>query len=142
MLTARIEERRGQLVGALIVRDADEIFAITSAGVVIRMSVQPLRYLSRATSGVKLVALDRGSSVVAVALNGEAAADQVTAAAAGESAGQDDTAQTGVQDGPILPPSGQDGAMAVEGSGDGQGEGVPGFAAPVSEQGDDQEDPA
>ena len=67
------------LVGALIVKDADEIFAITSAGVVIRMSVAPLRYLSRATSGVKLVQLDNGTTVVAVAHNGEAAADVETA---------------------------------------------------------------
>jgi DNA gyrase subunit A len=78
VLTARIEERRGQLVGALIVQDADEIFCITSAGVVIRMSVQPLRYLSRATGGVKLVTLDPGATVVAVAHNGEAAADTAT----------------------------------------------------------------
>jgi DNA gyrase subunit A len=78
VLTARIEERRGQLVGALIVQDADEIFCITSAGVVIRMSVQPLRYLSRATGGVKLVTLDAGATVVAVAHNGEAAADTAT----------------------------------------------------------------
>ena len=78
VLTARIEEKRGQLVGALIVQDADEIFCITSAGVVIRMSVEPLRYLSRATGGVKLVALDAGATVVAVAHNGEAAADDAT----------------------------------------------------------------
>ena len=84
VLTARIEEKRGTLVGALIVSDADEIFAITSAGVVIRMSVQPLRYLSRATSGVKLVALDAGSTVVAVAHNGEAAADVATDEEPGE----------------------------------------------------------
>ena len=78
VLTARIEEKRGELVGALIVQDADEIFCITSSGVVIRMSVQPLRYLSRPTGGVKLVALDAGATVVAVAHNGEAAADAVT----------------------------------------------------------------
>jgi DNA gyrase subunit A len=75
VLTAKMPEGRGQLVGALIVRDADEIFAITSTGVVIRMSVQPLRYLSRPTSGVKLVSLAAGATVVAVAHNGEAAAE-------------------------------------------------------------------
>ena len=75
VLTAKMPEGRGQLVGALIVRDADEIFAITSSGVVIRMSVQPLRYLSRATGGVKLVSLTAGATVVAVAHNGEAAAE-------------------------------------------------------------------
>jgi hypothetical protein len=75
VLTARIEEKRGELVGALIVGEGDEIFAITSAGVVIRMSVSSLRYLSRPTGGVKLVQLDAGASVVAVAHNGEAEAD-------------------------------------------------------------------
>ena len=37
--------------------------------------MEPLRYLSRPTGGVKLVSLDKGASVVAVAHNGEAAAD-------------------------------------------------------------------
>jgi DNA gyrase subunit A len=92
VLTARIEEKRGQLVGALIVQDADEIFCITSTGVVIRMSVEPLRYLSRATGGVKLVSLDAGATVVAVAHNGEAAADTAT-----EDEG-DEAADTGVVD--------------------------------------------
>ena len=76
VLTAKMPEGRGQLVGALIVQDTDEIFAITSTGVVIRMPVQPLRFLSRPTGGVKLVALTNGATVVAVAHNGEAAADE------------------------------------------------------------------
>jgi DNA gyrase subunit A len=75
VLTAKMPEGRGQLVGALIVSDADEIFAITSTGVVIRMSVQPLRYLSRPTAGVKLVSLGAGAPVVGVAHNGEASAE-------------------------------------------------------------------
>ena len=75
VLTAKMPEGRGQLVGALIVQDADEIFAITSTGVVIRMSVESLRYLSRPTAGVKLVSLATGATVVAVAHNGEAAAE-------------------------------------------------------------------
>ena len=105
VLTARIEEKRGQLVGALIVKDADEIFAITSAGVVIRMSVEPLRYLSRATGGVTLVKLDPSSSVVAVAHNGEAAADVATGEFdAGVDAGL--TGQTG--------PTGHDGQTEDE----------------------------
>jgi DNA gyrase subunit A len=69
--TAKIVEARGELVGAMVVGPGDEVFAITSAGVVIRMSVEPLRYLSRATMGVKLISLDAGATVVAVAHNGE-----------------------------------------------------------------------
>ena len=72
MLTARIEERRGSLVGALVVRDGDELFAITSSGVIIRFATAGLRYLSRATGGVKLMSLAGGDSIVAVARNREA----------------------------------------------------------------------
>ena len=72
VLTARIEERRGSLVGALVVRDGDELFAITSSGVIIRFSTTGLRFLSRPTGGVKLMALAAGDTIVAVARNREA----------------------------------------------------------------------
>ena len=74
VLTARLEERRGQLVGALIVGEGDELFAVTSAGTVIRLAVSGLRHLSRTTMGVKLIALEPGATVVSVARNGEAPA--------------------------------------------------------------------
>ena len=72
VLTARIEERRGSLVGALVVSDGDELFAITSTGVIIRFSTTGLRFLSRPTGGVKLMALGDGDTIVAVARNREA----------------------------------------------------------------------
>ncbi len=75
VLTARVVAKRGKLVGALVVKPEDELFAITSTGVVIRMSVKPLRHLSRATMGVKLINLDAGASVVAVARNAEDTAE-------------------------------------------------------------------
>ncbi len=85
VLTARIEERRGQLVAALIVEDSDELYAITSAGVVIRMSIDSLRFLSRPTGGVKLISLDAGSTVVAVARSGDGS-DAGAEVASGETA--------------------------------------------------------
>ena len=72
VLTARIEERRGSLVAALVVEEGDELFAVTSTGVVIRFAVSGLRYLSRPTGGVKLMALGSGDTIVAVARNREA----------------------------------------------------------------------
>jgi DNA gyrase subunit A len=80
VLTARLVAKRGKLVGALVVQPEDEIFAITSSGVVIRMSVKPLRHLSRATMGVKLINLDPGATVVAVARNAERDEDEETQA--------------------------------------------------------------
>ncbi len=99
VLTAKIEEKRGQLVAALIVDERDELFAITSAGVVIRMGIDDLRFLSRATGGVRLVALDSGTSVVAVARNSENTDDDVDADDAINDAdsGADSEADSGAQ---------------------------------------------
>ncbi len=73
VLTAKLEERRGSLVGAMVVGPDDELFAITSGGVVIRVSVAPVRPTSRTTMGVKLISLAAGTTVAAVAHNGESA---------------------------------------------------------------------
>jgi DNA gyrase subunit A len=75
ILTAKFPEARGRLVGAMVVREADEVYAITSAGVVIRIAVEPIRLAGRGTQGVKLMQLDNGSTIAAVAHNGEAAAE-------------------------------------------------------------------
>ncbi len=71
VLTARIVEKRGQLIGALIVMPDEEIFAITSAGVVNRQRVDGIRRAQRSTMGVKLINLDSGTTLVAVARNVE-----------------------------------------------------------------------
>ena len=83
VLTAAIAEKRGQLVGALVVRETDEVFAVTSSGVVIRVPVEGLRLLSRATGGVRLIAVEAGATVVSVARNGEAEAQVEEALEAG-----------------------------------------------------------
>ncbi|MCA1822870.1 MAG: DNA gyrase subunit A, partial [Frankia sp.] len=75
VLTAKIVAKRGSLVGALIVRPDEDLFAITSAGVVIRTSAKTLRRSQRSTMGVKLINLDAGTSVVAIARDVEDADD-------------------------------------------------------------------
>jgi DNA gyrase subunit A len=72
VLTARIVEARGELVGALMVRPEDEVFAITSAGGVIRTSAAEIKLSGRQTMGVHLVNLAAGQSLVAMARNAEA----------------------------------------------------------------------
>ena len=57
--TAKIIEARGPLVGALVVQDDDEVFAITSGGGVIRTRVDEVRRTGRDTMGVRLVASRR-----------------------------------------------------------------------------------
>jgi DNA gyrase subunit A len=71
VLTARIVEARGELVGALMVRPEDEVFAITSAGGVIRTAAAEIKQSGRQTMGVRLVNLASGQSLVAIARNEE-----------------------------------------------------------------------
>jgi DNA gyrase subunit A len=71
VVTARIVEARGELVGALMVSPEDEVFAITSAGGVIRTSSAEIKLSGRQTMGVRLVNLAPGQSLVAIARNEE-----------------------------------------------------------------------
>ena len=74
VLTARIVENRGELVGALMVRPEDEVFAITSAGGVIRTAAAEIKQSGRQTMGVRLMNLADGQSLVAIARNAESPA--------------------------------------------------------------------
>ena len=71
VVTARIVETRGRLVGALMVHPDDEIFAITSAGGVIRTRAGEIKRSGRQTMGVRLMNLASGDSVVGLARNAE-----------------------------------------------------------------------
>jgi DNA gyrase subunit A len=71
VITARIVEDRGGLVGALMVRPDDEVYAITSAGGVIRTRAGEVKQSGRQTMGVRLMNLAPGTSVVALARNAE-----------------------------------------------------------------------
>src|ERR1039458_845815 len=75
VLTARIVDSRGELVGALLVHPDDEGFAITSSGGVIRTSAAEVKLSGRQTMGVRLMNLASGDSVVAIARNAEALGD-------------------------------------------------------------------
>ncbi|SBT49787.1 DNA gyrase subunit A [Micromonospora auratinigra] len=72
VLTAKITERRGGLVGATVISPDDELFAITSNGGVIRTPVKPVRRTrDRNTMGVKLMDLPDGVTIVAIARNAD-----------------------------------------------------------------------
>ena len=80
VVTARIVEARGELIGALMVHPEDEVFAITSAGGVIRTAAAEIKISGRQTMGVRLVNLGEGQSLVAIARNAEAAAPEAVVA--------------------------------------------------------------
>jgi DNA gyrase subunit A len=90
VITAQITEGRGVLVGALLVGSDDEVFAITSAGGVIRTRASEVRQSGRVTMGVRLMNLAPGDSVVALARNAESAeADAVEDVEAAENPGNE-----------------------------------------------------
>jgi DNA gyrase subunit A len=74
---ARTTDSRGELVGAQIVTEGDQLFAITSNGGVIRTTItrEDPRRTGRDTMGVRLIHLAEGDSVVAIARNAEALDD-------------------------------------------------------------------
>jgi DNA gyrase subunit A len=71
VLTIQYDKRRGTLVGALIVDDDTELYAITSGGGVIRTAARQVRKAGRQTKGVRLMNLGEGDTLVAVARNAE-----------------------------------------------------------------------
>lgn len=73
VLTAKVVEARGEIVGAMTVDpEEDELFAITSNGGVIRTGVDEIKQSGRTTMGVRLMNLEKGNKIVAVARNAEA----------------------------------------------------------------------
>ena len=73
----KLPEERGELVGAMVCSDTDQIFAIASNGVVIRTRVDEIRASGRDTMGVRMMRLGEDTSVVAVARGGDADDDEV-----------------------------------------------------------------
>ncbi|MDT5360495.1 MAG: gyrase subunit [Mycobacterium sp.] len=71
ILTIQYDRRRGTLVGALIVDDDTELYAITSGGGVIRTRARQVRKAGRQTKGVRLINLGEGDTLVAVARNAD-----------------------------------------------------------------------
>ncbi|HET7666563.1 MAG TPA: intein-containing DNA gyrase subunit A [Mycobacterium sp.] len=71
VLTIQFDKRRGTLVGALIVDDDTELYAITSGGGVIRTAARQVRKAGRQTKGVRLMNLGEGDTLVAIARNAE-----------------------------------------------------------------------
>ena len=71
VLTIAHDRRRGELIGALIVDLDTELYAITSGGGVIRTAAKQVRKAGRQTKGVRLMNIDEGTTVIAIARNAD-----------------------------------------------------------------------
>jgi DNA gyrase subunit A len=65
--TISITDKTGNLVSIKNVTDEDDLMIINKSGIAIRMSVEDLRVMGRATQGVKLINLKGSDSIAAVA---------------------------------------------------------------------------
>ena len=65
--TISITEKTGDLVSIKNVTDEDDLMIINKSGIAIRMAVEDLRVMGRATQGVKLINIKGSDSIAAVA---------------------------------------------------------------------------
>ena len=65
--TISITEKTGGLVAIKNVSDSDDLMIINKSGIAIRMSVEDLRVMGRATQGVKLINIKENDGIAAVA---------------------------------------------------------------------------
>ena len=65
--TISITEKTGKLVTIQSVSDNDDLMIINKSGIAIRMQVEDLRVMGRATQGVKAISIKEGDSIAAVA---------------------------------------------------------------------------
>jgi DNA gyrase subunit A len=79
VLTARLTDARGGLVGALVAGYEQEIFVVTDRGTIMRMDVKDIRPTGRSTQGVRIIRPAAGAKVASVAkvmeLEGQVADD-------------------------------------------------------------------
>jgi DNA gyrase subunit A len=100
--TITLTGKKGQLAGALVVREHQELLFISQNGMVQRTSVRGISRYGRASQGVRVMNLREGDQVSAVALVVES--DSATAAVVAEDALVDPTAAGPIDvvvDGPI-----------------------------------------
>ncbi len=64
VITMKTTPKTGPVLGAVSVGDNDEMILLTSGNKVIRLSVEEIRKVGRATMGVRLVSMDEGDQVV------------------------------------------------------------------------------
>ena len=67
VFTVRPSERNGEIVGVLVVRDGEEIMAISKEGIIIRIKVDEISSMGRTTQGVTLMRVSEEDKVVSMA---------------------------------------------------------------------------
>ncbi|WP_326567383.1 DNA gyrase subunit A [Amycolatopsis rhabdoformis] len=103
VLTIQHDSKRGRLVGALIVDEDDELFAITSSGGVIRTPARDVRKAGRQTKGVRLMNLGDGTTLLAVARNADEGSDVANGGEDSSEAESDEVSTDSVDSAEVTP---------------------------------------
>jgi DNA gyrase subunit A len=67
LITMKATDKTGKMISIMEVVDDDDLMIITEKGVVIRQSMRDIKVISRNTSGVRLIKLDKDDSIADVA---------------------------------------------------------------------------
>jgi DNA gyrase subunit A len=67
ILTSKITNKTGHVVGMKVVKDNDEIMIINLSGIIIRLNVNEISEMGRSTQGVKLMKVPENESIVSIA---------------------------------------------------------------------------
>ncbi|MFA5865754.1 MAG: DNA gyrase subunit A [Phycisphaerae bacterium] len=67
VINIKTSDRNGRVVAVKTVRDEDELMLISMKGIVIRFPLKGIRPIGRNTQGVRMIKLDEGDTLVAVA---------------------------------------------------------------------------
>ncbi|KFI67135.1 DNA gyrase subunit A [Bifidobacterium magnum] len=67
----QLTDERGELVGALVVREEDQVMAIMKSGKVVRSDVAEVHRTGRTTQGVTFAKPDAGDEIISIARNAE-----------------------------------------------------------------------
>ena len=66
VLTMRCTDKTGKMVNIMEVVDTDDLIVITNSGVLMRQPVSDIRTIGRVTQGVRLVKLDKGTTISSI----------------------------------------------------------------------------
>ncbi|MDP3232926.1 MAG: DNA gyrase subunit A [Myxococcales bacterium] len=90
IIDIKTTDRNGRVVGAVQVRDEDEVMIVTTSGVLIRMKVSGISVIGRNTQGVRLITLDHADEKVAGISHVPEVKDEELAGEGGEDDGAPD----------------------------------------------------
>ena len=66
VMTMRTTDKTGKMVSIMEVVDSDDLIVITNKGVLMRQPIAKIRTIGRVTQGVRLVKLDKGSTISSI----------------------------------------------------------------------------